>query len=217
MRIQKVVMVGFSERTKLIFAPLVKQLYRVESFVCCRTIDELAEHTDMVDSLFMSASYLGFECESIIARIRTMRPRVQIVVLAMHSMSNYIGMYLIRSGVDILFANVDDSNEFMKLQDAVENNLKYYPPNVREAFNDSNLNSIERRIRMPARETECLNLTMKGLSVKEIAEEMNISIGSVGNLRKRTMQRIGAHSFIEMVHLAFIYTFSTKGGCEYVV
>jgi DNA-binding CsgD family transcriptional regulator len=217
MRIQKVVMVGFSERTKFIFAPLVKQLYRVESFVSCRTIEDLAEHTDMVDSLFVSASYLGFECDTKIAQIRNMRPRVQIVVLAMHSMSNFIGMYLIRSGVDILFANVDDSNEFMKLQAAVENNLKYYPPNVREAFNDSSLNTGESRIKIPARETECLNLTMKGFSVKEIAEEMNISIGSVGNLRKRTMHRIGAHSFIELVHLAFIYTFSTKGDCEYVV
>jgi DNA-binding CsgD family transcriptional regulator len=211
------VIVGFSERTKLIFAPLVKQLYRVESFDSCKTIDDLAGYTDMIDSLFISASYLGFECDTIIGRIRNMRPRVQIVVLAMHSMSNYIGMYLIRSGVDILFANVDDSNEFRKLQDAVENNLKYYPPNVREAFNDSNLNSPEIRMRLPARETECLNLTMKGLSVKEIAEEMKISIGSVGNLRKRTMHRIGAHSFIELVHLAFIYTCSRKGDCEYVV
>ena len=217
MRIQKVVIVGFSERTKLIFAPLVKQLYRVEGFVCCRTIDELAEHTDMIDSLFVCASYLGFDCDTKIARIRNMRPRVQIVVLAMHSMSNFIGMYLIRSGVDILFANVDDSNEFMKLQAAIENNLKYYPPNVREAFNDVNINTSENRMKMPARETECLNLTMKGLSVKEIAEEMNITVGSVGNLRKRTMHRIGAHSFIEMVHLTFIYTLSTKGGCEYVV
>jgi len=217
MRIQKVVMVGFSERTKMIFAPLVKQVYHVESYDCCQTIDELAEYTDMVDSLFISATYLGFECDTKIPTIRKMRPLVQIVVLAMHSMSNYIGMYLIRSGVDILFANVDDSNEFMKLQAAIEQNRKYYPPNVREAFKNSNFDVIERRMRLPARETECLNLTMKGLSVKEIAEEMNISIGSVGNLRKRIMKRIGAHSFIEMVHLAFIYTFSTKGGCEYVV
>jgi DNA-binding NarL/FixJ family response regulator len=217
MRIQKVAMVGFSERTKLIFAPLVKHLYRVENFICCTTIDELSGHTDMVDSLFMSASYLGFDSETIITRVRTMRPRVQIVVLAVHSLNNCVGMYLIRSGVDILFANVDDSKEFMKLQDAIENNLKYYPPNVRDAFNDSTRNSSEIRIKIPAREIECLNLTMKGYSVKEIAEEMNISIGSVGNLRKRTMQRIGARSFIEMVHLAFLYTFSRKEDCEYVV
>lgn len=217
MKMQKVMIVGFSERSKLIFSPLVRQLYRVESFACCRTIDELAEYTDMVDSMFVSAAYLGFDSDTKIARIRRMRPRVQIVVLSMNTMSNYIGMNIIRSGADILFANVDDASEFSKLQDAIENNLKYYPPNVREAFNDDDLNDSDCHIKIPARETECLNLTMKGFSVKEIADEMHISIGSVGNLRKRPMHRIGAHSFIEMIHLAFIYTHSAKGECEYVL
>lgn len=217
MRIHEVVMIGFSERTKLIFAPLVKQLYCVEKFACCQTIDTFSEYNDMVDSLFVSASYLGFDCEEKIERMRRMRPRVQIVVLAMYSMSNYIGMNIIRSGADILFANVDDATEFKKLQNAIANNLKYYPPNVREAFNNENLNDSEFRMKLPARETECLQLTMKGLSVKEIANEMNITIGSVGNLRKRTMHRIGAHSFIEMIHLAIIYTHFVKGECEYVV
>jgi len=217
MRIQKVVMLGFTERTKLLFTPLVKHLYRVECCTCCQTIDEFAEYPDMVDSLFACVSYLGFDCEEKIGRIRTMRPRIQIVVLSLHSLSNHMGMNLIRSGADILFANVEDGVEYKKMQSAIEHNLKYYPPNVREAFNDHSGNTNQYRIKLPAREVECLQLTMQGLSVKEIADAMHISIGSVGNLRKRTMRRIGANSSIDMIRLAFMYTFAVKGKCEYVL
>jgi DNA-binding CsgD family transcriptional regulator len=217
MRNQKVVMIGFSERIMLLFSPLVRQLYCVEDVTYCATIDDLKHCTDMVDSLFLCASYLGFDIEPKIASLRASHPGVQIVVLALHSMSQYMGKLIIRSGVDILFANVEDRNEYKKLQNAVENNLKYYPPNVRAAFNDEVLRDEPGFLNIPARERECLHLTMKGLAVKEIANEMGITIGTVGNLRKRTMKRLGAHSFIELIHMSFVYNYGTSGEYDYVV
>ncbi len=63
---------------------------------------------------------------------------------------------------------------------------------------------------LTARENEILELVGKGLSSKEIASALNVSVQTVANHRKSICRKLGLHSTAELV--AYAAAFRAKDG-----
>ena len=208
---RKVMMVGFCCKGFLLFSPLVQVLYGVPTCESVATIEELEEYDGMIDSIFLNALYIGLDIETRIQRIRKLQPGIQIVVMASHFIHPCAGKMIISSGADILFANIDTKSEYKNVQTAVRNKFRYYPQDVRDAFKNKEATDQKTFFDLTPKEKQCLELTLNGTSVKETAETMHITNGTVGNMRKKIKDKMGATSLIEVLQRAFEYNYFQGG------
>ncbi|MCD1653598.1 LuxR C-terminal-related transcriptional regulator [Treponema zuelzerae] len=208
---RNVMMVGFCSKGILLFSPLVQEIYGVPACKSVSTIEELAQYNDMIDSIFLSALYIGLDIESKISRIRKLQPGIQIVVMASHYIHPCAGKKIISSGADVLYANIDNETEYKNVLSAVRNKFRYYPKDVRDAFNNQEPTDQKNFFDLTPKERQCLELTLNGISVKSTAHTMHVTTGTVGNMRKSIKDKMGANSLVEMLQTAFMYNYFQGG------
>lgn len=68
-------------------------------------------------------------------------------------------------------------------------------------------NSSYRMEELTSRESEIVHLIVDGLSSKEIAEQLFISVRTVDNHRARIMDKMGARNTVEVVKIAIFTGF----------
>lgn len=207
MNVQKVVMVGFCSKGYFTLEPLICKLYGVTKCEQVATVEELTKYEGFIDSIFISLTYLGLDFNLKLKKIRKMLPAVQIVCYAAHHVNVQIGVHLIRSGVDTLYANVNTAAEYEKAADGIQNKHRYYPKNIRDAMASDEHHEPCGFLLLTVREREWLNLLLKGYSIKKIKEIMQISHGTVSSMRKTTLLKMGVETTHQLLFRAFIYNF----------
>ncbi len=208
---RNVMMVGFCNKGVFLFSPLVQEIYGVPTCQNLKTIEELAQYNGMIDSIFLSALYIGLDIETKINQIRKLQPGIQIVVMASHYIHPCAGKKIISSGADVLYANIDNEIEHKNAQSAIRNKFRYYPKDVRDAFNNQEPTDQKNFFDLSPKEKQCLELTLNGISVKRTAYMMHVTTGTVGNMRKNIKDKMGAHSLVEMLQTAFMYNYFQGG------
>ena len=200
-------MVGFNKKGYLLVNPLVCLLFGIQSCEFVETEEQLFTYDQTVEALFISTFYLGLDFKNRIKKIRDFMGGIRIICYATHRIEHCIGKYMAKSGIDILYANIDTDPEYEKVMFAIRNNQRYFPKNVRDALCSNGLDEPVKFFQLSLKERESLDLTIKGLAVKEIAEAMNVSTGTVSSMRKHTMTKLGAQTTQELIHLAHMYNF----------
>ncbi|UBM57348.1 response regulator transcription factor [Marinilongibacter aquaticus] len=146
-----------------------------------------------------------------VAKILTKRyPKVRVLVFSMHNDPDYI-LQSINNGVDGYILKDSDKDEIVKAMKVVDAGEKYFPPEVsailvsamqgkghikpQPAVSSTTLSKLSKK------EKVILKLIAEGMSSKQIAEQLNLSIRTVSNHRASMLKKTGLNNTVELVRI----------------
>lgn len=133
-----------------------------------------------------------------VPKILELNPSIKIIILSMHPEDLY-GQTALQMGVS---GYIKKDEEPKKLINAI--NLVHAGEKV---FSEEFLTNKHKRkpIKLSNREVEVLKLLSKGMSNKDIAEELEISDKTVSTYKLRLLTKIGGKSVVDLVNFAKVY------------
>lgn len=159
------------------------------------------------DVILMDISMPGLNGIEATRQIRQNHPEVKVVVLSMHSNEEYV-FQVLRAGASGYVLKQSDSSEVLTAIRAALAGGSFLSPPISRTVIDDYVRRAEARggdedlELLTSREREVLQLLAEGLSNREIAEQLNISIKTVETHRSNMMGKLGVSSKTELVKYA---------------
>jgi two-component system response regulator NreC len=159
------------------------------------------------DVVLMDISMPGLNGIEATRQIRQNHPEVKVVVLSMHSNEEYV-FQVLRAGASGYVLKQSDSSEVLTAIRAALAGGSFLSPPISRTVIDDYVRRAEARggdedlELLTSREREVLQLLAEGLSNREIAEQLNISIKTVETHRSNMMGKLGVSSKTELVKYA---------------
>jgi DNA-binding NarL/FixJ family response regulator len=138
-------------------------------------------------------------------------PGIKILIFSMHNDPDYI-FKSIESGVDGYILKNADKDEIVKAIKTVHSGEKYFPPEVSAILvsalqgKGTTLKKSERSKdrtidKLSKKEQEILRFISNGMSSKEIAEKLLLSIRTVSNHRANMLKKTGLNNTAELIRI----------------
>jgi two-component system response regulator NreC len=147
----------------------------------------------------------GFEA---IRAIREVSPRSRIVVLTMHEDEWYL-LQAVEAGASAYLVKGSPPSELCTAIRAVVRGEAYFCPSAAKHILASYLRrpvlqsqQINPLYALSAREREVLRLILEGLTSRDIALRLTLSVNTVERHRANLMQKLGVHNRVELVKAA---------------
>jgi DNA-binding NarL/FixJ family response regulator len=159
------------------------------------------------DVVLLDITMPGLSGLDAIAPLRTAHPRVRIVMLTHHEGESFVDQAL-RAGADGYLSKDSDPTELALGIEAVYEGRPYLSPKVAgtlvskvrgESRSTAAPNSIGS---LTQREREVFQLLALGKSNKDIARELDISLGTAKKHRENLQRKLDCHSTAELARLA---------------
>jgi DNA-binding NarL/FixJ family response regulator len=158
------------------------------------------------DVCFLDISMPGLNGLETAARVAREHPRTRVIILSMHVDDEYVRRALMAGAAGYLLKNSDRSELEMALR-AVARGESWLTPEV-----STRVVAAYARGEIPAesgpfelltgRQREVLQLIAEGLSTKEIAARLNLSVKTVETHRAELMERLDIHGVAGLVRYA---------------
>jgi DNA-binding NarL/FixJ family response regulator len=159
------------------------------------------------DVVLMDISMPGLNGIEATRQIRQDYPEIRVVVLSMHSNEEYV-FQVLRAGASGYVLKQSDSSEVLTAIRAALAGGSFLSPPISRAVIDDYVRRAEARGQgqdldlLTPREREVLQLLAEGLSNREIAQKLNISIKTVETHRGNMMSKLGVEGKTELVKYA---------------
>jgi len=155
------------------------------------------------DLLLLDMNMPGISGPDLIARIRTQRPSLPILVLSMHN-ETQLATRALRAGANGYVTKDCEPEILLAGIRKVASGGKFIAPEMAEkmAFDASSQSEGPRHARLSDRELEVFRLLVAGLSVNEIAGKICISNKTVSTHKVRLMEKLQINSLAELVMYA---------------
>jgi two-component system response regulator NreC len=159
------------------------------------------------DVVLMDISMPGLNGIEATRQIRQRYADVKVVVLSMHASEEYV-FQMLRAGASGYVLKQSDSSEVLTAIRAATSGGSFLSPPISRTVIDDYVHRAETRGRaddmdlLTSREREVLQLLAEGLSNREIAQQLNISIKTVETHRSNMMNKLGVSSKTELVKYA---------------
>ena len=138
-------------------------------------------------------------------------PKVKILIFSMHNDPDYI-VKSIESGVNGYLLKDAEKEEITKAIVAVNAGEKYFPPAVSAilvtALQETTIPKVKAKSenkvlsKLSKKEREILRQISEGLSSKDIADMMDLSIRTVSNHRANMLKKTGLNNTAELIRMA---------------
>ena len=157
--------------------------------------------------VLMDISMPGMNGIEATRQVRQRYPEVKVVVLSMHANEEYV-FQVLRAGASGYVLKQSDSSEVLTAIRAALAGGSFLSPPISQAVINDYVQRAESRGRgddldlLTSREREVLQLLAEGLSNREIAEQLSISIKTVETHRGNMMNKLGVSSKTELVKYA---------------
>lgn len=130
--------------------------------------------------------------------LRKEAPNVKILALTMHNEKEYV-IEIIKAGAKGYLLKDSNPSEIIQAIENVYRGNAYFSPSISNVLlKELNVKPETKKIkstdRLSPRETEVLQLITEGLSNKEIADRLFISLRTVETHRERIMKKLNVHS-----------------------
>jgi DNA-binding NarL/FixJ family response regulator len=166
-----------------------------------RSIEELKPDLALLD-----ISMPGLNGLEVAAKMGRDRRRTRVIILSMHVDDEYIRRALAAGAAGYLLKNSDRSELEMAVRAAARGDT-WLTPEVSKRIAAAYARGEGPQARTPAelltpRQREVLQLIAEGLSTKEIAQRLDLSVKTVESHRSELMQRLDIHGVAGLVRYA---------------
>ena len=134
-------------------------------------------------------------------------PDIKVLILSMHSNEEYIAKAL-EAGAHGYLPKDASMKELLEAIETIGNGGKYFNKEISDKILQSFVsrshrgNSLIRHESLTKREMEIVGLIVEGLSNKEIADQLSISIRTVDSHKNNIMKKLELKSSIDLVKYA---------------
>ncbi|HEX9252680.1 MAG TPA: response regulator transcription factor [Ignavibacteriaceae bacterium] len=141
--------------------------------------------------------------------IKALYPKTKILLLTMHDEADYI-LEALKIGVEGYILKISDMEQVVNAIKLIMENETYFDPKITKSVasvsNDivrkSKRNEILDEYCLTSREIEIAGLMVDGLSTKQIADKLNISISTVSNHRRNIFIKLKVTKLSELISFA---------------
>lgn len=167
------------------------------------TVDKaIATRPDVVVTDISMPRLNGIE---VVRRLREALPDTRVLVLTMHQEDEYV-LQAVRVGAAGYMVKDSAASELLAAVRALHEGRGYFGPQAAKALAEQ-LQHPERDLGDPygqltAREREVFHLLAEGLTTKEIARQLDISVKTAENHRARVLAKLGVRNSAELVRYA---------------
>ncbi|MEQ8336462.1 MAG: response regulator transcription factor [Cyclobacteriaceae bacterium] len=154
------------------------------------------------DILICDISMPDFNGIELLKKLEDTGQEVKVLILSMHKDSEYIMKSFEHGALGYLPKNADES-ELLKAIETIHKGERYITQEVSNVLAQSMLASKSTvKYNLTSREKEIINNLVKGLSNKQIAAELFISIRTVDTHRTNIMKKLKVKNVASLVKLA---------------
>ncbi len=169
-------------------------------------LDEIAQVRP--DVVLLDITMPGLSGIDAIGQIRKIAPRAKIVMLTHHEGQTFVEQAL-RAGAEGYLSKDSDAAELALAIEAVHRGDPYVSPKVSSGLVSQVRGTTEagpapasRVAALTPREREVFQLLALGLSNKEVARELEMSLGTAKKHRENLQRKLDCHSAAELARLA---------------
>lgn len=130
-------------------------------------------------------------------------PGINILILSMHSNEEFITKAL-NAGANGYLPKDTSMNELLQAINIIAKGENYFNKGISDTILKSMVNKskVSRNDNLTSRELEIVHQVVEGLSNKEIAEKLNISVRTVDSHKNNILHKLGLKSSVELVKYA---------------
>lgn len=178
------------------------------------TLDKLksnqANASTLPDLILMDISLPGMSGIQTTQIISRLYKQVRVLMLSMHNNEDYI-LRSVEAGAQGYILKDSSSDEMIKAIRTVASGEKYYSSPVASIILNGYMQQLkktgkngrtERQSKLSAKEKEILQFLVDGMSSREIAERLGLSVRTVDNHRANMMRRLQVRNAAELVRMA---------------
>ena len=178
------------------------------------TLDKLktnqANASTLPDLILMDISLPGMSGIQTTQIVSRLYKQVRVLMLSMHNNEDYI-LRSVEAGAQGYILKDSSSDEMIKAIKAVASGEKYYSSPVASIILSGYMQQLkktgksgrtERQSKLSTKEKEILQFLVDGMSSREIAERLELSVRTVDNHRANMMRRLQVRNAAELVRMA---------------
>lgn len=160
-----------------------------------KNIEELKPHILMLDINLKGESGI-----TLINEIKKTMPFIKIIIVSMHDEYAFVKKMFSLGIQGYVSKNAKITNLFDAIN-TVKSNHTYLSDDLKKIFLDYSINS-QAEILLSFKETLIINYICQGLSNKQIAEKMSLSIKTIEGHKTNLYKKLNVHSTVEIVKYA---------------
>lgn len=157
------------------------------------------------DLVFLDVSMPGLNGLEVTARLAKEVPRTRVIILSMHADAEFIQRSFRAGAAGYLLKNANRTELELAVR-AVARGEAWLSPAVSKkviaSYRSSAARSEDPAELLTSRQREILQLIAEGLSSKEIAQRLDLSVKTVDTHRGQLMERLGIHGVAGLVRYA---------------
>jgi DNA-binding NarL/FixJ family response regulator len=141
----------------------------------------------------------------VVRRLREALPDTRVLILTMHQEDEYV-LQAVRAGASGYLVKDSAASELLVAVRSLKAGRGYFGPQAAKALAEQ-LQHPERVVddpygRLTAREREVFHLVAEGLTTKEVARKLDISVKTAENHRARVLDKLDVRNTAELVRYA---------------
>ena len=178
------------------------------------TLDKLKAHqtstSQLPDLILMDISLPGMSGIQTTQVISRLYKQIRVLMLSMHNNEDYI-LRSVEAGAYGYILKDSSSDEMIKAIRTIANGEKYYSSPVAQIILSGYMQQLkkgskhtqnERTSKLSNKEKEILQFLVDGMSSREIANKLQLSVRTVDNHRANMMRRLQVRNAAELVRMA---------------
>lgn len=156
--------------------------------------------TTPADVLLLDIRLPGMSGVDVARKLKGMGSDIRILVLSSES-SLEVLTEIVDVGVDGFISKNSDVRELLRAIECVYDGVEYYGKDISKLINIVRVANQDKTpdAEFTARENEIISMCAKGLTAKEIAYQMNISVPTVNTHKNNIFKKLGINNSVELV------------------
>lgn len=153
------------------------------------------------DILLLDINMPGVNGIDAIKTLRKTHPATRVLVLTVHNTKEYV-LQVAKAGAHGYLLKDAPPEELLQAIKVIQGGGRYYSPTVVGYLAAQLEPASPDRLHLTERETQVLILVARGKTIKEMAEELQITPSTVQTYRVRVMEKLGIHNVAGLTRYA---------------